>query len=206
MAKSLQAINQPRVWGYCRISTDRQDTERQVLEIADYAKAKGLGDVTFVRETVSGKDDKPELERVISSLQQGDILAVWELSRLTRASVGALFTIAERIRKAGASLLEVKSGTTISSDVAGEAYIFALGLAARIERELISDRTKSALRVRKEKGIKLGRPAGKSKLDEKKDEIDYLIGLGLSKAKTAEKIGCSRSTLDKYLTTQRKCG
>jgi len=202
----VQKAAPKKVWAYCRISTDKQDTERQVIEIADYAKAKGLGDVTFVRETVSGKDDKPELERIMASLQQGDTLAVWELSRLTRASVGALFTIAERIRKSGASLLEVKSGTTISSDVAGEAYVFALGLASRIERELISARTKSALRVRKEMGIKLGRPAGKSKLDEKGTEVDYLLGLGLSKAKTAKKLGCSRATLDKYLMNRKKCG
>jgi len=189
-----------RVYGYARVSTDKQDSDRQVSEIIAYCKAHGLGDPVIVQEVAHGQADiKPELERVLGMLREGDILAVWELSRLTRQSVAALFSIVERIHKAGAGILEVKSGTLIGSDVSGEAYLFALGLSARIERDMISARTKSALEKRKEKGMRLGRPAGKSKLDAKRDEIERYLKLGINKTAMAKLLGCSRSALLNWL-------
>ncbi len=183
-----------RVIGYCRVSTDRQDAERQVTEILNYCNAHGLGDPVIVRETASGAKERPELERTVANLKPEETLAVWELSRLTRGGVGSLFAIVEQIRKAQARLVETKSGTVIDSSVAGEAYVFALGLAGRIERELISARTKSALQARKAAGIKLGRPVGKSKLDEKRAEIGRYQALGINKSAIAKLIGCSRAT------------
>jgi DNA invertase Pin-like site-specific DNA recombinase len=196
------STSKPKVIGYCRISTDKQDAERQVGEILSYCEKEGLGAPTIVRETASGAGDRPELEKVLAGLQEGDTLAVWELSRLTRGGVAALFTIAERVRKAGGRLLETKSGTVIDSSVAGEAYVFALGLAARIERDMISDRTKSALKARKAAGVKLGRPEGKSKLDEKREEIEKYQKLGINKSATAKLLGCSRSAYLHWLTKE----
>jgi DNA invertase Pin-like site-specific DNA recombinase len=200
MAKVAQL---PRVIGYCRVSTDEQDAERQVGEILSYCERERLGAPVIVRETASGAGERPELERVLAGLQPGDTLAVWELSRLTRGGVAALFSIAEKIRQAGGRLLETKSGTIIDSTVAGEAYVFALGLAARIERDMISDRTKSALRARKAAGVKLGRPEGRSKLDEKKEEIERYQKLGINKSAIAKLLGCSRSAYLNWLAKEK---
>jgi DNA invertase Pin-like site-specific DNA recombinase len=183
-----------RVIGYCRISTDKQDAERQVGEILSYCKTNRLGDPVIVRETASGAKERPELERILASLKPGETLAVWELSRLTRGGVGSLFGIVEQVRKTGARLVETKSGTVIDSTVAGEAYVFALGLAGRIEREMISSRTKSALQARKKAGVRLGRPAGKSKLDDRRDEIEKYQKLGINKSAIAKLLGCTRAT------------
>jgi len=198
MAKK-KAVKTGKVFGYCRVSTDGQDAERQATEILDYSKANKLGDVVIVRETVSGAKEKPELDRVISELQAGDTLAVWELSRLTRGGVSKLFGIAGRVREAGAKLIETKSGTVIDDSVTGEAYVFALGLASRIEREMISARTKSALKARKDAGVKLGRPKGKSKLDERREDIKKYQGLGLNKTAIAKLLECSRPAYDNWL-------
>ena len=113
MAKSAQVI------GYCRVSTDKQDAERQVGEILTYCETHSLGAPLIVRETAHGNGDRPELDRILANLKPGHTLAVWELSRLTRGGVAALFAIVNQIREAGASLLETKSGTTIDSSVAG---------------------------------------------------------------------------------------
>jgi len=204
--KGAEKVEAGRVYGYCRVSTDGQDTERQVGEILDYAKKHGLGDVTLFRETISGTKEKPELERLIGQLRAGDTLAVWELSRLTRSGISAVFEIAGRVRKAGAVLLETSSGRVIGNDTNGEVYLFALGLSAKIEKEMISERTKSALRMRKEKGMKLGRPAGKSKLDERKIEIEGYQKMELSKAKIAKLLGCSRTTYLAWLEKESKGG
>lgn len=191
-----------RVIGYCRVSTDHQDAERQVGEILTYCKKEALGDPVIVRETASGNKERPELERVLGSLKAGETILVWELSRLTRGGVGSLFAIVEQIRKAQARLIETKSETVIDSTVAGEAYVFALGLAGRIEREMISARTKSALQARKAAGVKLGRPAGKSKLDEKRVEIEKYQLLGINKTAISKLVGCSRATYLHWLSKE----
>jgi len=183
-----------RVIGYCRVSTDRQDAEHQVMQILSYCKENRLGNPVIVWETDSGAKERTELERVLASLKAGETILVFELSRLTRGGVGSLFGIVEQVRKAQARLVETKSGTVIDSSVAGEAYVFALGLAGRIERELISARTKSALAARKASGKKLGRPAGKSKLDEKRAEIARYQQLGINKTAISKLVGCTRAT------------
>jgi DNA invertase Pin-like site-specific DNA recombinase len=202
-ARGADGMRTGRVNGYARVSTDKQDSDRQVGEIVAYCKEHGLGDPVVVQEIAHGQSNvKPELERVLGMLREGDILAVWELSRLTRQSVAALFSIVERVHKAGAGLLEIKSGTLIGNDASGEAYLFALGLSARIEREMISARTKSALEKRKAEGVKLGRPKGKSKLDAKGDEIRRYLKLGINKSAIAKLVGCSRSALIHWLKAQ----
>jgi DNA invertase Pin-like site-specific DNA recombinase len=193
-----------RVIGYCRISTDKQDAERQVGEILSYCKTNRLGDPVIVRETASGAKERPELERVLGNLKPEETLAVWELSRLTRGGVGSLFAIVEQVRKAGARLVETKSGTVIDSTVAGEAYVFALGLAGRIEREMISSRTKSALQARKKAGVKLGRPAGKSKLDDQREEILRYQQLGINKSAISKLVGCTRATYLHWLDKEAR--
>jgi len=197
--KKPEAERIEQVYGYVRVSTDRQDAERQVSEIIGYCKAKGLGDAKIIQEIMSGVKEKPELERVLLGLGKGDTLAVWELSRLTRSGMRALSEVAERVRKAGAVLIETRTGTTIGNDIAGDAYIFALGLSARIEREMISARVMSANRVRKEKGMRVGRIGGKSKLDARMVEIEGYQKMKLSKSKIAELLGCSRSCYLKWL-------
>jgi len=199
--KQPEAEREAQVYGYVRVSTDRQDGDRQVGEIIEYCKSRGLGDAKIVKEIMSGVKDKPELERIITGLGKGDTLAVWELSRLTRSGMRALSEVAERVRKAGAVLVETRTGTTIGNDIAGDAYIFALGLSARIEREMISARVTSANRARKEKGLRVGRIGGKSKLDSRKVEIEGYQKMKLSKSKIAELLGCSRSC---YLTWLEK--
>ena len=74
-------------------------------------------------------------------------------------------------------------------------------IASEIERDLISKRTKEALRARKVAGVKLGRPrgAGKSKLDAFKEEIIALLRDGSSKKFVADRYGTSQVNLYNWL-------
>lgn len=192
------------VYGYCRISTDKQDTERQILEITSYCERNGLGAVQIFKEVTGGTKKKPILESILNSLQENDILLVWELSRLTRSGVSSLFVIADRVAKVGAKLIETKSDTTLDNTPTGSCYTFALGLASQIERNLISQRTKSALKERKAMGMKLGRPTGKSKLDERRQEIEGYQSLELSKSHIARLLKVSRTTYLNWLKKENK--
>jgi len=57
----------------------------------------------------------------------------------------------------------------------------------------------SALRARKASGVKLGRPAGKSKLDGRIDEIEHYRGLGLNATAICKLLGCSRGTYENWM-------
>jgi DNA invertase Pin-like site-specific DNA recombinase len=92
--------------------------------------------------------------------------------------------------------------------------VMVFSIASEIERVLISKRTKEALRARKNAGVKLGRPkgAGKSKLDEYKEEIVALLRNGSSKKFVADRYGSSQVNLYNWLrknnidvTSQKAC-
>jgi len=180
-------------YGYARVSTDRQDADRQELDIRRYAEAQGLGSVKLVRETISSRKAEREIYGLVGKLRDGDVLIVTELSRLARSMIELNGIIADVLRK-GASL-RVVDGQAVDESIGSQTLVFALGIAAQVERDMISERTKSALRARKAQGVKLGRPAGKSKLDEKAEEIRKYLALGVDKANIARIVGCQRATL-----------
>lgn len=76
-------------------------------------------------------------------------------------------------------------------------------LFAEIERDLISERTKDALAAKKEQGIKLGRPRGKSKLDTREDEIRGMFEMGVKQKAIALKFNCTEATLSHWLKRKR---
>lgn len=198
------------VWGYCRVSTDVQDNESQRLEIETYAKANGLSDISWRQETISSRKTDRDLYRVISILQPGDVILTTEFSRLARGGMIELADIVSRVRAAKADLVVTRGPHVIKGagemDITAQAMIFAFGIAAQIERQMISDRTRAGMKVRKEAGyIKdgkhkpAGRPDGYRKLEGKQEEIEDLLKIGVTKKKIAERYGVTRATLNKFL-------
>lgn len=82
-------------------------------------------------------------------------------------------------------------------------YIVAMAfsMAAEIERDLISQRTKEALAARKKAGITLGRPkgVGKSKLDAYRPEIEALLANGSTQTSIAKRYGTTEANLSRWL-------
>jgi len=190
-------------YAYIRVSTDKQETENQKFEILKYANERKLGNVEFVEETVSGrkswKDRK--IGALISELCRGDILIVTELSRLGRSmlEIMELLSILLRI---GVELHVVKSNQILKDDLQSKVFAVAFSIAAEIERELISQRTREALQRRKAEGKPLGRPKGSysSKLDRYQEQIEELLSKGVSISSIAKIIGVPYSTLHSYVS------
>ena len=82
----------------------------------------------------------------------------------------------------------------------------AFSMAAEIERDLISQRTKEALAVRKKQGVKLGRPkgTGKSKLDDYKLEIEALLKNGATQKFIARRYDATEATVSRWVKKQRQ--
>jgi len=188
------------VYGYARVSTDKQDADRQVRDILAYSKTLGDSSPRIATETMSGVKDRPILEATIAKLRKGDILLVTEFSRLTRQGVPEMLGLARRILAKGAALQEATTGIRYDSSAMGELVMAVTASFDRLEREKIGERTRSALAARKAQGVKLGRPAGGSKLDAHEDEIRKYLAKGISVADIARLLDVARSTLCLWMT------
>jgi len=191
-----------KTYAYIRVSTDKQDSENQKFAILQYANNKKLGNVEFIEEAVSGRISwkNRKLKDLIDNLQSGDNLIVAELSRLGRSMLEIMELISILLRK-GVNVYVVKGNYELKDDIQSKVLTFAFSLAAEIERELISQRTKEALAKRKAEGKKIGRPKGSysSKLDEKRQYIEELLSKGVSIASIAKILGVHYHTVRNYV-------
>jgi DNA invertase Pin-like site-specific DNA recombinase len=191
---------------YIRVSTDKQDVENQRLEILKLANDKGLGKVKFIEETVSGK--KPWRDRLLAptldNLARDDALIVAELSRLGRSMLEIMEILSISTQK-GIKIYASKGNWSMDGSMQSKIIAVVLAMAAEIERDLISQRTKAALATKKANGFHLGRPKGpgKSKLDEHKDDILELLDLGVTKKRIAQKMETTVGNLNHWLKKRK---
>ena len=187
---------------YLRVSTAEQDLEKNKLAILKLAHDKNLGQVTFVEEKISGKVPwrKRKIAAIINDLQKGDNIILSELSRLGRSMLECMEIIAIASKK-GIGMYTVKGDWQLNNSIQSKIVAMTFAMAAEIERDLISKRTKEALQARKAQGKSLGRPKGrgKRKLDVYKEEIHALLANGSTKRHIAKKYGVSEGAVYYWL-------
>jgi DNA invertase Pin-like site-specific DNA recombinase len=192
----------PQTIGYLRVSTIDQNTEKNKAEILSLANNKHFGHVEFVEEKVSGKVSWKErkIKGIIDKLGDGDRLIVPELSRLGRSML-EIMEMLSIARDKGIYIYSVKGGWELNGTIQSKVMAMAFSIASEIERDLISKRTKEALKARKAAGVILGRPKGpgKSKLDKHRDEIIALLKNGSTKAFVARKYSTTKPNLYNWL-------
>lgn len=197
-------------YGYIRVSTNKQTVEIQRSEILDYCNRNGLIIDEWIEETISGCINPSARllgSRVLNRINKGDLILVTEISRLSR-NVFACFSIINHCMLVGAQILLVWRDQIIRNDSDSVYSIFFEILTAQKEREAISKRTRSALRIIKESGIKLGPPQGerRRKLDDHREEIIGMLNLGISKAEIARTFNVNNSTLFEWIRIRLQGG
>lgn len=179
------AKKHPKTIGYLRVSTADQDLDKNKSDILLLANQKRLSQVEFVEEKVSGKVSwrKRHIATIIDELDNGDSLIVSELSRLGRSMLECMEILSIAMQR-GVCVYSVKGNWQLDQTIQSKIIAMAFSMAAEIERDLISQRTKEALRAKKAAGATLGRPKGpgKSKLDPFRPEIEALLANGTTKA------------------------
>ena len=149
-------------YGYIRVSTDAQNTENQKMEIQNFCARNGITVDYWVEDIISGTKDPSfrKLGKVImENIHEGDMLICTELSRLGRSLLMIMNTL-NFFQTHGVSVWTIKDNFRLSDDITSKVISFAFGLAAEIERQLISQRTKVALERAKKAGIHVGRRKG----------------------------------------------
>ncbi len=192
----------PKTIGYLRVSTAQQDLDKNKTDILRLAHAKELGHVEFVEEKASGGIHwrKRKIADVLGTLSEDDHLIVSELSRLGRSMLECMEILSIATEK-GIRVYAVKGNWHLDGSLQSKIVAMAFSMAAEIERDLISQRTKEALRAKKARGEKLGRPkgSGKSKLDAYRPEIEALLSNGSSQRFIAQRYRTTEANLSRWL-------
>lgn len=194
------------IYGYIRVSSDKQTVENQRFEINKFCVREKIKIDGWIEETISGTKayDKRQLGKLLKQVQKDDLIICAELSRLGRN----LFMIMEILNicmTKECRVWTIKDNYRLGDDIQSKVLAFAFGLSAEIERNLISQRTKEALARKKAEGIVLGRPVGrktnecKYKLYPKKTLISELLKEGISRRKIAKICKVDRNTLCRFI-------
>ncbi|MEP1613511.1 MAG: recombinase family protein [Roseobacter sp.] len=196
MHKNTQTI------GYLRVSTAEQDLEKNKADILSFANSRDLGHVKFIEERASGKTPwrKRQIADVLDSLADGDTLLVSELSRLGRSMLECMEILSIATQK-GVRIYALKGNWQLDDTIQSKIIAMAFAMAAEIERDLISSRTKEALRARRVSGKPLGRPKGpgKSKLDAFRPEIEALLANGSTQRFIANRYKTTPANLSNWI-------
>ncbi len=195
------------IYGYIRVSTDRQSVANQKFEIEQFCKQQKLAVDGWIEETISGTEEyeKRRLGRLLRRVHAGDMIVCSELSRLGR-SLFMIMEILSVCMNKGCRVWTIKEGYRLGEDLQSKVLAFAFGLSAEIERTLISQRTREALARRRDEGQKLGRPVGSRNAWHKLDGMDVQVirmwEESRSYSDVARKTGVSRKTVKRWLDSR----
>lgn len=192
------------IYGYIRVSTDKQTVENQRFEVVNFCKQKEIIVDKWIEETISASKELNDrrLGKLIKKMRSGDILICTELSRLGRNLLMIMGILNDCMRK-DVRIWTIKDNFRLGDDISSKVLAFAFGLAAEIERNLISQRTKEALARKKAEGVILGRPKGKKstkkKLSGKDKQIQEMLEAGISYSAIARYLKVHRLTVSTFV-------
>lgn len=142
--------------GYARVSTDDQSLDSQT----DALSAAGAERV-FADKISGSRRARPELDRMLEQLRDGDVVTVTKYDRLAR-SLKDLLEIVEAIRERGAGFRSLAEDIDTTTP-AGRLVFHVFASIAQFERERISERTREGLEAARKRGRVGGRPPALTK-------------------------------------------
>lgn len=185
---------------YVRASTKEQDAKRALDDLVNFSKDYSETYIPYI-ENYSGTElDRPALTRLLDEAQQGDILLVEAVDRLSRLSQDDFETLKERIKAKGLRLIVADLPTThtdkmdgITGDimrVVNGMLIDLLATMARLDNDKRRERIKQGL---ERSGYK---PTGKKADTTKHERIKAMLATGaMTKEEVAKAVGCGVATV-----------
>lgn len=193
------------IYGYCRCSMEKKQTcSNQHFAIKEYAKRNKLKVDKWVEENISSRKplSKRELGVLMGKVVAGDSIIITEISRLARNLYELAGILQDAINK-DVKVISIKENYAFKNDLQSKIMAYTFGLAAEIERDLISNRIKMSLDKLKKQKVKLGRPLGAQskclKLSKNRKKIKDLLEKGLSQAKIAKILNVHPTTMCRFL-------
>lgn len=197
------------IYGYIRVSTDKQTVENQRYEINRFCINEEMIVDKWIKETISGTKaiEERQLGKLLKIMKAGDVLVCTELSRLGRNLLMIMGVLNECMNR-DIQVWTIKDNYRLGNDINSKVLAFAFGLSAEIERNLISQRTKEALARKRAEGVILGRPKGskskKVKLSGREKQIQELLDKNISYSAIGRILGVHRLTVSKFVKERMK--
>ncbi|MER2517585.1 MAG: recombinase family protein [Candidatus Accumulibacter phosphatis] len=178
--------------GYVRVSSFDQNPERELEQVSVNR---------LFTDKASGKDtQRPELERLLAFVREGDTVVVHSMDRLAR-NLDDLRRLVQGLTQRGVRIEFVKESLTFTGEDSPMANLMlsVMGAFAEFERALIRERQREGISLAKQRGVYRGRKKALS--PERVAELRRRAAAGEQKAKLAREFGISRETLYQYLRT-----
>lgn len=182
--------------GYARCSTSEQNMDWQL----DALKRAGCERI-YEEKATGTKLDRPELNRMLDALREGDTVIICELTRLSR-STKDLFSIVERISQCKADIRSLKDTWLDTTTPQGQLMFTISAGVAQFERDLIVQRTKDGLNAARARGRVGGRP--KANKGTVKEALTLYDSKNYSVSEILKRTGISRATLYAYINERKK--
>lgn len=183
-----------RLVGYARVSTRDQETFLQI----DALRKAGV-DVIY-QEKTSSVGSRPELQKLLSSLRNGDCLVVYKMDRIARSLID-LLSILDKVNAVGASIRSLTEPLDTTGPI-GLFIVQVLGAVAQLERGIIRERAIAGQVAAIKRGVVWGgRKASLS--PEQSDEALRMRKEGKTQVQVARAFGVSRSTISRLETPAR---
>ena len=182
----------PMLVGYARVSTVTQNEDRQMEALKKYGCEK------IFLDKLSGKDTKrPELQKMMDFVREGDTVIVTEFSRFSR-STKDLLSLVEQLTEKNVEFKSLKENvdTTTSS---GKLVLTIFAALSEFERSVILERQAEGIAIAKAKGKKLGRKKKVINDDKLVEMYNEWKDNYIYQKKIMKEFGISRTTLNKHL-------
>jgi DNA invertase Pin-like site-specific DNA recombinase len=178
-------------FGYARVSTEHQSLDRQMDALKNYGV-----DLIYNEKITGTKRDRPELDKMLERMTQGDTVVIESLSRLGR-STKDLIELTEVFQQKGVHLISLKESIDTST-ATGKLLFTLMSAIAQFERDCIADRTREGLSAARARGRVGGRP--KINGEQVKKAVKLYNTKQYSLAEIEEMTGVKRSTLYRNLS------
>jgi DNA invertase Pin-like site-specific DNA recombinase len=202
-----------KYYGYCRVSTQSQDVEKQKHSLLNYGYENNISFEEIIEVVQSSRKStkEREIDKLIDIAKSGDVILITRLDRLGR-NTREFLNIVDILKNKGITLHIIKENMIINpnkNDPMTNLFLILISSFSQLERDWISERTIAGLEKAKAEGKMLGKPKGaisnNTQFEEHKEKISEYLKLGLSYEKIVKVIGVgSKSSLYSFVQHRKQ--
>jgi putative DNA-invertase from lambdoid prophage Rac len=182
------------IFSFIRINKNNETYTKEQKKVLDaYIKNNDLSIYKEVEVEINQPEDEKNILEFLKNCQKSSTIVVADLNVFGR-TIETILEIVKFLLSNQIRIIVIKQNLDLidDKDMLTQMILGVISMTVKLEKDLMSIRTKEALTAKKLKGQSLGKPKGtiqKSKFDKQRDKIEELLAVGLSVRKIAKLLG-----------------